>query len=72
MPRFVNGKAVESKPFVLPLIYQMEAGCQGKRVFNSTDQALSEFLIYGKDGIGVKENQLDCILLKALNVFSQN
>ena len=71
-PRFINGKAVESKPFILPLIYQMEAGCQGKPVFNSTDQALSEFLIYGENGIGVNEGQMDCILLKALNVFSQN
>jgi hypothetical protein len=71
-PRLIEGKAVESKPFVLPLIYQIEAGCQGKSVFNSTDQALSEFLIYGENGIGVNESQLDCILLKALNIFSQN
>ncbi|MBS1520009.1 MAG: hypothetical protein JST50_03345 [Bacteroidetes bacterium] len=73
LPRRINGKAVESKLFVLPLIYEMEAGCyvSKKTVNNGTANSLLNFLDF-EDENGNKLNQLDCILLKPLHIFSAN
>jgi hypothetical protein len=72
-PNIVNGKTTDSRPFVLPLIFQMEAGCHnsGEKANNGTDNALIAFL-NDDNGIEKNETQLDCILLKSLNLFSQN
>ena len=71
LPETLNGNAVESKPFILPLIYQMEAGCSvnGKSVNYGADNSLLELFKFDQDS-NVK--QLDCVLLKPLVVFSQN
>ena len=70
LPRRINGKAVESKLFILPLIYEMEAGCSINKipVNDGTSNSLLRLLDFG----GNKETQLDCILLKPLHVFSAN
>ena len=74
VPETIAGKAVKSRPFILPLIYQMEAGCfvNGRSVIasNGTDNALLGFINDFHDPDN--PNQLDCIFLKPLNVFSQN
>jgi len=71
LPETFNGKAVESRPFILPFIYQMEAGCSvnGKSVNYGTDNSLLELLKFDQDST---MRQLDCVLLKPLVAFSQN
>lgn len=83
MPCKINGKAVDSKPFILPLIYEMEAGCNPQKVVsadvktnykpipNGTATDLLYILDYDDNGVD-SISQLDCIILKPLRVFSQN
>jgi hypothetical protein len=76
VPRTINGKAVESKPFILPLVYEMEAGCylSGKVVHNGTNNALQGLLGYIDVFKDPDPNilQLDCILLRPLVISSYN
>jgi len=71
-PKKVDNVPVESKPFILPFIYQMEAGCSinKKTVNNGTDAALLKLLEF--EGEDNEVEQLDCTLLKPIVVFSQN
>jgi hypothetical protein len=73
VPCKIGGKAVESKPFILPLIYEMESGCylNKKPVNNGTTNSLLGFLDF-KDDSGNKAGQLDCVLLSPLRIFSAN
>jgi len=83
IPRKINGKWVECRPFILPLIYDMEAGCNPrslpsagaknirKEIPNHTDVALIYMLDF-EDDIKGNNNQLDCVLLRPLHIFSQN
>ncbi len=70
-PAIYNNIISDSKPFILPLIYQMEAGCavKGRHVNNGTDNALMSLFTSESNKNTL---QFDCILLKPLNVFSQN
>jgi len=82
-PCKINGKPIESKPFILPLIYDMEAGCIPKEpvasgvktnyqpIKNSTEADLIYILDFD-DNAGNDLVQLDCIMLRPLRVFSQN
>jgi hypothetical protein len=80
IPRKINDKAVESKPFLLPLIYDMESGCSvkgtdGKPVFRAIPNELDTALLYilnFENNVGSKPTQLDCILLQPLHIFSIN
>lgn len=67
IPKKVNGKPVESTPFILPLIYEIEAGCftSGKHVDNGTTNALRTLF-------DNNNQKINCIMLKPLNIFSQN
>jgi len=69
IPCTINGKKVESKPFILPLIYQLEAGCNGRRAEDKTGDTLLRILALN-NGSG-ENNQLNCIILQPLNLFSQ-
>ncbi|MFD0794997.1 hypothetical protein ACFQZX_15350 [Mucilaginibacter litoreus] len=71
-PKKVNNRPVESKPFILPFIYQMEAGCivNKKGVNNGTDAALMRLMEF--EGEDKKTSQIDCTLLTPIAVFSQN
>jgi hypothetical protein len=81
LPRIINGKTTESRPFILPLIYSMEAHCNPQElqkanskityheVPNNLETNLLDILNYNNES---SANQLDCILLKPLHVFSQN
>lgn len=71
-PRTINNKAVESKPFLWPFIYQLEAGCSlsRKSVTNGTDNELIRLLTDFHDSDNTE--RLDCIILKPIRVFSQN
>jgi hypothetical protein len=71
VPAKINGNAVDSKPFVLPLLYDLEAGCRTPdgQISNTTYEVLYNLL----DFEDIKNsNQLDCTLLKPLIMFSQN
>ena len=80
IPRKINGKAVESKPFILPLLYDLESGCSvkdsgGKLVYDAIPNSLSTALFYilhFEDNVGSKETQLDCTLLNPLIIESIN
>ena len=72
----INGKKIDSKPFILPLIIELEAGCAPK---NSSRKEIPDLLstnitniLEFEDNVGNTNNQLDCVLLKPLRVFAQN
>jgi hypothetical protein len=77
VPCKIDGKRVESKPFILPLIYDIEAGCSipgpdGKLVYNPTPDNTSTSLRYilkFEDNAGSNPIQIDCILLEPLRIF---
>jgi|GEM_PF-1177410 len=71
-PRKINGKAVVSKPFILPIVYEMEAGCYRNKITvnNGTSTAVIGLLDF-EDGSGNGVNQLDCIFLRPLYISSQ-
>ncbi len=71
LPRKINGKAVESKPFILPIVYEMEAGCESRkiRVNNGTSTAVLGILDFENGTTGI--TQLDCIFLSPLYISSQ-
>ena len=79
IPKKINGKAVESKHFILPLIYDMESGCKinsqplgsYKPIVNGIDTDLLYMLDFD-DSSEKKTNQLECILLRPLRLFSIN
>lgn len=83
IPGTVNGKPVESEPFILPVVYSMEAGCNPrdiqpdnvkvkiKPIPNGLETSLLYILDFD-DNVGSNTPQLDCILLRPLYVFSQN
>jgi len=80
VPRKINGKAVESKPFILPLVYELEAGCtvlgpDSKPIYKTARNDVTTSLLHildfdGKDS--GNQNQLDCILLAPIHIFSAN
>jgi len=75
VPCVVDGKKVESKPFVLPFVYRLEAGCHVKQAENKTDEVLLNILNY-KDGgnpnsLFAQFNFFNCIILPPLNIFTQ-
>jgi hypothetical protein len=80
VPTKINGKFVESKPFILPLIYEMEAGCNptnvsGTNTYRPVPNRLDVDLLYildFEDSVGSHVNQLDCILLRPLRIVSAN
>lgn len=81
VPRIINGKPVESKPFVLPLIYELEAGCNPKdltinpKPHKEIPNGLATDLIYilrFDDDNGKNTTQLDCVLLEPLHIVSAN
>jgi hypothetical protein len=80
IPSKINGKAVESKPYILPLIYDIESGCavagpEGKRVYKPISNDLITALrciLEFQDNVGGNPTQLNCILLKPLHIFSIN
>ncbi len=71
-PKKVNNVFVESKPFILPFIYQMEAGCyiNKKTVNNGTDTALLGIMEF--EGENKNADQFECTLLKPIVIFSTN
>jgi hypothetical protein len=79
-PREVNGKPVESKPFILPFVYDLEAGClisnsDGKPVYKELQNALAasvDYMLEFDDNVGTKPQQLDCIVLKPIFIGSAN
>jgi len=76
VPSVINNKKVESKPFILPLIYRLESGCQTHSSQGDIGSAIINILNFdGNESNTKKENdkgQLNCILLVPLNIFSQN
>jgi len=80
IPRKINGKSVKSKPFILPVIYAMEAGCNPQKVqqnnsYNEVYNGIETSLLYILNYEDDKDNnvgQIDCILLRPLHAFSQN
>lgn len=83
IPRQINNKKLGSRPFILPLIYEMEAGCNPKDValdntkqpYKSVPNGLSTALLYMlnfEDNAGSNPNQLDCVILRPLHIFSIN
>jgi len=69
IPAQINGKATESKVYILPLIYEMESACKTPAP-DGTATSLLGFLDF-KDKNGMSISQLDCILLRPLHIFSQ-
>jgi hypothetical protein len=72
IPKTVDGRATESKPFILPLIYQMEAGCSANHIHVNNGTDTSIIGLFDFDDKTKMLTQLDCILLKPIAVFSQN
>jgi len=72
VPCTVNGKKSPSKPFILPLIYRLEAGCNLKRAEDKTAEVLSRVLAINNGAGSTGEfNQLTCVFLQPLEMFSQ-
>jgi len=69
IPAQINGKATESRVYILPLIYEMESACMSPAP-DGTANSLLGFLDF-KDKNGMSISQLDCILLRPLHIFSQ-
>ena len=71
VPAKVNGMAIDSKPFILPLLYDLEAGCRTPdgQIPNTTYEVLYNLLNFEDTK---NANQLDCTILKPLIMFSQN
>ena len=80
VPREINGKKVDSKPFILPFLYDLESGCLVSNsgttpVYKEVQNSLFVSLIYMlqfDDNVSGKTGQLDCILLKPLVIESAN
>ncbi|NCD71550.1 hypothetical protein [Mucilaginibacter agri] len=60
VPAKENGLSVESKKFILPLIFEMEAGCPvgSRHPFNQSNQAFIN--LFSQKGV---KAQIDCVLL---------
>lgn len=82
-PRMVNNKVVESKPFILPLIYEIEAGCNPQKIspgnleptYKPVPNGLATSLLYildFEDNVDSNTTQLNCILLRPLLIVSIN
>jgi len=71
VPAKVNGEAIDSKPFILPLLYDLEAGCKmpDDKVPNTTYEVLYNLLDFEDTK---NASQIDCTILKPLIMFSQN
>lgn len=77
-PQLVDGKPVSSKPYLLPIVLDLEAGCNLPNVdgtgkpyhppANSLHSDLSSMLEFEDD---TNPFQFEAILLKPLNIFSQ-
>jgi len=67
-PRKINGKAVESKPFLLTLVYFLNTGClnwkDGPDQFSS---ALPNLFTFDNDE--KSHDQLDCIILGTITLY---
>lgn len=76
IPANMNGNKINSKPFILPLIIEIEAGC-GPKNNNSKEipdllSADITYLLEFEDNVENTNNQLYCVLLKPLRIFAQN
>lgn len=71
IPAQENGQPVVSKPFLLPLVYEMEANCggSGRVVDNGTATSLLGLLSFDNDK---DPDLMDCVIISPLNIFSQN
>jgi hypothetical protein len=69
-PTIENGKKIQSKLFILPLIYEIEAGCK-EPVYNGSIEVLSDLFDF-KDGNGNRIMQMNCTLLSPIHIYSQN
>lgn len=80
IPCKINNKNADSKEYVLPLIYELEAGCAitdstGKLSYKPLPNNLATSLLYilKFDDNGSKDiDEMDCVLLKPLHIFSAN
>ena len=70
-PRTISGRAVESRPFILPLIYDMEAGCTipDSQIPNNLETNLLYMLSFDNNN-KIEKPQLDCVILSPLHIFS--
>ena len=69
IPRMVDGKPAESRPFILPVFFDEEDNCRGDDYKDYPIWMLRDFLKYD-DSKGGQILQLDCIILAPLQVFS--
>jgi hypothetical protein len=67
----IDEKPTDSKPFILPLIYDMEAGCKmtNDQVANTIYPVLVNILNY--EDKSNNTNAIECTLLKPLTMYSQ-
>lgn len=80
IPRELNGRSAESKPFILPLVFEMESGCPvlskaTKTIHKSAPNQVVDGLLgilEFEDNVGTSNTLLDCVILKPLHVFSIN
>jgi len=75
VPCTINGKKVQSKPFILPLMYELEAGCSTKQAENKAGQVLSNMFNFNDGGDPgspfIQFNLFNCILFPPITIFSQ-
>ncbi len=71
-PATLNGKAVDSKPFILPFVYSMEAGCDSRGIRTKDETATALLNILNVEDAQNKSSALDCILLPPMFISSQN